>query len=173
MGFSHVVFLEAEAAQDRGDPQVHRVAVEAPEILLALAVPHEHGLMRRVVEGRVGELVLEAMQLLLEREQRAEGLARLVHERPAAVFESVLREVADGEVGWRDDLARVRLVDARQDLQQRRLAGAVGATQPHTVTRVQLPGDIVEQHTIGKGLADSHQLQHAGDRSRRASTPNA
>ena len=121
--------------------------------------------MRCVIEGRIGELVLEAMQLLLEREQWAEGLARLVHERPTAVFESVLRKVSDGEVGWRDDLSRVRFVEARQDFQQCRLASAVGATQAHAVARVQLPGDVVEQHTIGKGLAESYQLQHERDRS--------
>ncbi len=117
------------------------------------------------------------MQLFLQREQRAERLPRLVDERPAAVFEAVLREVPDGEVGRRDHLACVGLVEARQDLQQRRLASPVGATQPDTVTRVQLPGDIVEQHTIGKGLAESHQLQHARDRSRTDAgqrlTPNA
>ena len=48
------------------------------------------------------------------------------------------------------------------------LPAPFGPHRPDAVARVQLPGDVVEQHTIGKGLAESYQLQHAGDRSRTA-----
>ena len=148
-----VALLEPEAAQHCRHAQVHRVAVEPAEVLLALGVPHEHRFVCGLVQRGVGQLLFEDAQLLLERQLRPERLARLADERPPAVLEPVLREVADGEVGRRNHLAGVRLVQAREHREKRRLAGAVGAAQSDPVTSVQLPGHVVQEDAIGEGLA--------------------
>jgi hypothetical protein len=76
------------------------------------------------------------------------------------VIEPILRKVADGETGWFDDAATVGLVEPRQHLQQRRLAGAVGAAQADAFAVVDLPAHGVEQHSIAEGLAERCQLNH-------------
>ena len=101
------------------------------------------------------------MQFVLQRQQRAERLLASSTSGAAAVFQPILRQIADGQIRRSDDLPASGSSSSRQDFQQRRLAGAVRAAQPHTIPRIQLPGDIVEQHTIGKRLAKFHQLQHA------------
>jgi hypothetical protein len=63
----------------------------------------------------------------VHREQVVEGGRGLVGERLAGVRDAVLRQVARGVGARADDLAGVRVDQAEDDLQQRGLAGAVGA----------------------------------------------
>ena len=53
-----------------------------------------------------------------------------------------------------DDIAAVRLFEARQHLEQGRLAGAVGSAESDALAIVDLPADRVEQDAIAKGLAE-------------------
>jgi hypothetical protein len=57
------------------------------------------------------------------------------------------------------DLAFVGLVDAGQDLDQRRLAGAVLADERRHLARIELERDLVQRRTPGKRLGDAGQSE--------------
>ncbi len=86
---------EAEALEHLRDAQVDAVALVAPEELRELVVAHEQRLVLAVGQRRVGQRVLDAVDLGARVEQRAEGERDFVDERAAGVDEAVLRQVAD------------------------------------------------------------------------------
>ena len=93
-------------------------------------------------------------------EQRLVGGARLLEHGAARVVQPILREVADGEGGWRDDVAAVGLFQPGEHLEQRGLAGPVGSAQANAVAVTNLPGDVVEQRAIAEGLGKVRELDH-------------
>ena len=86
----------------------------------------------------------------------------LPRERPAAVVEPVLRQVADRQPRGLHDRARIRLVEARKHLEQRRLSGAVRAREPDAFTVVDLPADASSSTRSPKDLREGR----AGSRCR-------
>ena len=157
-----VVLAEAQAAQHGRDAQVDAVAVVAPEALLQLGVADQHRLVLALGNAVVAEPLLERVHLGLLVEQLGEGDRRLVEERPPAVVEAVLRQVADGQAGRLDDLARVGLVEAGQHPQEGRLAGAVRAAEADPVALADLPGHVLEQDAVAEGLVELGELDHGG-----------
>ena len=102
----------------------------------------------------VAEAFLERRDLGLHVEQRFERHAGFFAQRASAVGEAVLRQVADREPRRLDDCAGVRLVDAREHLKQRGLAGAVGTAQADPLAVVDLPGHRIEQDAVAEGFGE-------------------
>ena len=98
-GLSKSALREAEALEHLRHAQVDAVALLAPEELGEVVVADEQRLVLAVGQRRVGQRVLDAVDLGARLEQRLEGERRLVDERAAGVLEAVLRQVADGQAG--------------------------------------------------------------------------
>ena len=130
VGFVKSVLPKSEAVEHLRHAQVDAVAFLAPEEIRELVIPDEQRLVFALGERRVGEVVLDAIDLGLGLEQRREGERRLVEQRASGMVEPVLRQIADGERRGADDRAAVRLVEAGEHPEQRRLAGAVGPASP-------------------------------------------
>ena len=111
--------------------------------------------------GGVGETMLDVVHLGFDVEQGLKRAAGLLEHRAPLMREAVLRQIADGEAGGLGDDSRVRLVDVGQDLQQRRLAGAVRSAQPHAFPVTDLPGDAIEERAVSEGLGEFGELDHA------------
>jgi hypothetical protein len=157
---AQIVVGEPEAAQYGRDFQIDAVAFTPAEPLLQLRVPGQHRLvfcMRRAV---VAEPILERGDLRFHVEQGLEREAGLLEQGAPAVDEPVLRQVSDREAGRLDDLTGVRLVEAGEHLEQRRLAGAVRAAQPDALSVIDLPGDFVEKNAVAEGFRELGQLDH-------------
>src|SRR6185436_15385904 len=75
--------------------------------------------------------------------------------------ESILREVADREIGRLDDAAGIGFVESRQHLEKRRLARAVGPAEADTIAVRDLPRDVVDQSAVAKRLTEVGKLDHA------------
>src|SRR4029079_15192637 len=88
------------------------------------------------------------------------GEAGFLAQRAAGVREPVLRQIADGQPRGLDDRAAVRLVDPGEHLEERRLAGAVGAAQADALAVVDLPGEVVEQDPIAERFGKGGELNH-------------
>ncbi len=102
----------------------------------------------------VAEPLLERCDLGAHVEQRLEREAGLFAQRAAAVVQPVLRQIADRQARGLDDVPAVGLVEPREHLQQRRLAGAVRAAQADALAVVDLPADGVEQDAIAERFAE-------------------
>ncbi len=115
-------------------------------------------MQHRVVLGfgnrRVAEPILERVHLRLHRDQVGEGARRLFEDGVTRVGQAVLRQVADGQRGRLEDGARVGLVDAGHHLEERGLAGAVGAAQADAFAVGDLPRDVVEQDAVAEGFGE-------------------
>ena len=70
----------------------------------------------------------------------------------------LLRQIADADILARPGLAAIFLVDAGHDLDQRRLADAVGADDADLGTAIKLQIDTVEHRLGGAGKALGHVL---------------
>ena len=151
---------EAEPAKDGRDLEIEAVAVGGAEAILQLAVTNQVRLVLGFGNGPVGQPLLEIVQVGLHRQDRLEGQHRLVEEGAPAVIQPVLRQVADGQVRRPEDLSFVRLLEACQHPQQRRLAGAVRAAEPDTLAPPDLPRHVVEQHAFAERLAQRRKLNH-------------
>src|SRR6185436_1115721 len=156
-----VVRVEAEAAQDRRNPQVHAVALGEPEAILQLAVARQHRVVLVLRNRCVAEPVLDVVHLGFHVEQRLKRAARLFEDRPPRVRQPVLRQIADGQARRLDDGTFVRLVDAREHLEHGRLAGAVGAAQADAIAVRDLPRDVIDQGAVAERLTEVGKLDHA------------
>ena len=105
---------ESQPAQNGGDLQIDAEALQPAEGLLQLAVPGEHRGVIRLVGGIVGHLLFERLDLRPHVEERLEGQASFFDERPAAVVQTVLRQIPDGEAGGLDDQCRSRAPRGRR-----------------------------------------------------------
>ena len=158
--FREVRLAESEAVEHLRHAQVDAVAFLAPEEIREVVIPDEQRLVFALGERRVGQVVLDAIDLGLGLEQRREGERRLVEQRAAGMVEPVLRQIADGERRGPDDRAAVRLVEAGEHAEQRRLAGAVGTGEPDAFAGGDLPGHLVEQDAFAEGLREGLKLDH-------------
>jgi len=125
-----ILRTETETAQHRRDAQVHAVALCEPEAILQLAVAREHRVVLVLRDRRITEPVLDVVHLRFHVEERLKRAARFLEHRAARVRQSILREIADGEIRRLDDAARVGLVEAPEHPEERRLARAVWAAGP-------------------------------------------
>jgi hypothetical protein len=71
------------------------------------------------------------------------------------VLEPVLRQIPNRETARFDDIPAIRLVESRENPQQRRLARAVRAGKTDTIAVIDLPGDIVEEHAFAEALGQA------------------
>ena len=120
--------IEAESVQHRIDARRDRVSALALESLEVVRVPLEHLLAHRFAElAHLRRLVRER---LLEREQLGELPRRRLPDRLRVAEVAMLLEQRDAQPRLpRDDAAR-RLHVARDQLEERRLPGAVPADDP-------------------------------------------
>ena len=134
------VAREPEPGQRLVHALVERVAAEDVEAVLEVGVVGAAGVT----------LVLEALELhghpLEMRRAMAHGgpEVRRGHERLVEV--RLLAEEAEAQAALARGDATVRLVDARRDPEQRRLAGAVRPDQAHALAGGDRRGDLVEDH---------------------------
>ena len=108
-----------------------------------------------------GELMLEIGAAALQRVQVREGGERVVEHAGPAQPEDVLRQVPDPGAARQCHRSGVGLELASEDLQQRRLAGAVGTGEPDARTDRHAPAHLLEHHLRPVALA------HAGERNHR------
>ena len=143
----------------RAAQRVHRLvepAVEVPRVgvvEVGLEVTHlgEQGVVVRVGVGELlGDLVV-AVELALD---LVDGLLDVLEDRLALGQRRLLLEHADRRAGVDDRVAVVGLLQAGHDLEQRRLAGAVGADDADLGAVQEGQGDVVEDDLVAVGLAD-------------------
>src|SRR4051812_20480641 len=154
---------EAELAQ-----MADRVALEAVgpgrlPLLEQARVALEHALHPVEVarERGVRELRLAAREVGLERREVRPGVA----DRPAhaaLVAADQLREVRDDRAAAQGHRAGVGLVASREQAQERRLAGAVGADQPDAGAGGQLEVEAVEDPPAAERLHDAAGAERGG-----------
>src|SRR5262249_18862311 len=84
----------------------------------------------------------------------------LVEHRASGVREAILRQITDRQCGRFEDGAGIGLIQTGHHPKERRLAGTVRTAQAHTLTVGDLPGDVVEQHTVSEGLREVLKLDH-------------
>ena len=92
----------------------------------------------------------------------------LVHHADPGL-DRIPRRVESNRLSVELDLARVRAIEAGQDVRQRRLAGAVLAEERVHLARRRLEGHAVVRHDAGEQLGDPH---HANGGRRRGAEPN-
>jgi len=150
---------EAEPFQYVRDTGVDLVAAQLAEALAHLGVALEQALVVAVL-GRVRELVLDRVLLVLERQQVLEGLLQLRPHRAAVVDDAVLGQVADRRVRGHPDAARVRLLEPGQHAQERRLPRAVGSRQANPVPLADVPAHLLEEDAVRVTLAQAFDVDH-------------
>jgi hypothetical protein len=84
----------------------------------------------------------------VHRQQVVERRGGLVGERLARVRDALLRQVAGGVGARADDLAGVGVDEAEDDLQQRRLAGAVGADDRDALVVADAQRQVAEEDVV-------------------------
>ena len=94
---------EPQAFEHLRHAQVDAVALFAAEELREVVVPDEQRLVLAVGQRRIGQRVLDPVDLGARFEQRTERERRFVDERASRVLEAVLRQIADRQAGRLDD----------------------------------------------------------------------
>ncbi len=145
---------EPQPAQHRGDAQIHAVAVAEAEPVLQVGIPRQQAVVLRLGQRGVRQPVLDVGHLRLHVEQGLERASRLLEHGAARMGQAVLGQVADGQVRRLGNHAPIGLVEARQHLEQRGLAGAVRAAQADAVAVPDLPGDAVQEGADAEGFGD-------------------
>jgi hypothetical protein len=126
-----------------------------------LALEHARHAAEVLAQRGVGELVLGALQVALERGELGAGVAdRLAH--AALVAGDQLRQVRDDRAAAQGDRTRVGLVGARQQPQQRRLPRPVCADQAHACAGREVEVETVEDAPAAERLDDAASAQRGG-----------
>ncbi len=122
-------------------PMGHRKPADPADRLLA----QENILGDRQILGQI-QLLVDRMNAQLQRGARR-------RDRPLTIIDQ--------------DPAGVRRVNAAEDFDQRRFAGAIFADQPHNFARGQRKADLIKRPHAGKTLADPLEPQQGGSIVRR------
>ena len=155
-----VLVGEAEVAQVADGVAAGGVGGEALD-QRGLALEHAAHAVEVGDQRRVGELRLDAGQLLLERGGLGpRGGQDLAHRALVAVHQLV--QVGDAGAAAQRHRAGVGVLVAGQHRQQRRLARAVGADQADARARAELEVGAVEDQPAAEGLRDAAQRQRGG-----------
>ena len=152
---------EAETLKHRRRLEVDAVPLAEPESILEVAVAREHRVVLGFGNRLVAEPFLEAVHLGLHGQEVRKCARRLVEDGPAIVRQAILRQIADGERRRFENGARIGLVESRHHAEQRRFSGAVWPAETDAFAFGDLPGDVVEKHTIAESLGQLGQLDHA------------
>src|SRR5262249_42891755 len=82
-------------------------------------------------------------------------------ERPRdALARDLVRRKPDDRLAVEEDVALVRLVDAGDQVEERRLAGAVRADHAHDLVLVHVEVELRDDLEPAEGLRDALQLEH-------------
>ena len=136
-------------------------AVEVPGVgVVEIGLQVAHLGEKLVVVGvRIGELLRDrvvAVELALD---LVDGLLDVVQHRPALAERGLLLQHPDGRAGVEERVAVVGVVEPGHDLQQRRLARAVGSDDADLGTVEEREGDVVENDLVTVGLAHVAQCE--------------
>ena len=150
--------LSTSDVRRRAAQRVHRLveaAVEVPRVgVVEVGLQVAHLGEQLVVVGvgvahLLGDLVV-AVELALD---LADGLLDVLQDGLALGQRRLLLEHADGRAGVEDRVAVVGVVEPGHDLEQRRLAGAVGSDDADLGAVQEREGDVVEDDLVAVGLA--------------------
>ena len=142
----------------RAAQRVHRLvqpAVDVPGVgvvELGLQVPHlgDQGVLVGVGVAHLHVVVVEPLHLALD---VADGLLDVLQHGLALAQRRLLLQHADRGIGVQDRVAVVGVVEPGHDLQQRRLARAVGADDTDLGAVQERQGHVVEDDLVAMGLA--------------------
>ncbi len=147
---------DAEAFEERGGFALGDVTVLLGDHTLELAEPNAD-----LVRDVAGEEAL----LLVHRVP--EGLVAHEHgvdDAVSVVFEMVLLEHAETEIPGDLDRSGVRVLVAREHLDEGGFAGAVGSGEAITLAGIELHRDVLEEDLRAKALGDFLEQDHGMDR---------
>jgi hypothetical protein len=108
----------------------------------------------------IGHRRLELGHLGRQRAHRSHAVHHRGDRTHARHLADILAEIADGHARIDRDLAVVRLLRARDHAEDRGLAGAVGAYQPHFLALLQAHRGVDEQDLVAVLLADVVETNH-------------
>ncbi len=150
---SGVVGGETQPGQHPVGLGFERVAAELLETTLEGAVAVDDV---GVVGGvDIAETGLEFLELLVDLDDVVRARHDFVDDEPIGCGFEILREIADALVLGHVHLARIGLLDAEQDLDERRLAGSVPADERHSTPVGEPQRDVAEQHPTSVGFRQS------------------
>ena len=144
-----LVVGESEPAQRRERVLAPGIAAGVLEPRLGLRVPRQR--LLPVVAGR--HRILQAAQLLLQRDQVARARQRVLAQRQAEVERRPLVVQRDTRALVEHELAAVDAGLAGEHPEQRRLPGAVRAGEGEPLAALDLERDAVEEQPAGELLA--------------------
>ena len=147
-----LVFGKAEAQQHRARLGLVRQAAEVPVLFLQLVLlfnefPGRVSVRRGILQGRLkgGHLPLQFKELLMDRK-------RLVVRGLVRVGTYILLQVADCRIRGNSYIARVGLFPPAQNVEQRRLARAVGPDETNALALLHGKGRTLKEGTFSVGL---------------------
>ena len=108
------------------------------------------GTDRLVVRVRIGPLGHDRVVRVDEVLDRPNAVEHVLLDVLGRVQLRLLLEVADGEAGREAGLAGEPVVEAGHDLEQARLAGAVGPDDPDLGARIEAERDVLEHGPVGR-----------------------
>ena len=161
---AEIVIREAEALKHRRRFQVDAVAAAEPEPVLEIAVARQHRIVLRLRDRLVAQPRLERVHLVLHGDQVAEGAAGFVEDASSCVRQAVLRQIADGQRRRLQNRTRIPVVEPRHHSEQRGFAGAVRTAQANPLPVGNLPGDVLEEHTVAERFGEILKLDHAEEK---------
>ena len=109
-------------------------------------------------EAEAEELLLAAEEDVFGHRQRRQDRLFLKHHGDAGIEGLARRGDAD-RPAIDEDAAGIGLVDAVEDLEQRRLARAILADEPHDLAAVDVEADVIQRLHARKGLGDAADLE--------------
>src|SRR5262245_58892912 len=134
-------FRNSNGEQQLAGSRLGRVPVEGRELALDLGRVQAFGLAQGGLRVQPLALLIELPQPLVTHDDRVKNGGLLEREL-------ILAQLADAHVRLGRDVAVRRLELAGEDLQERRLAGAVRADQPVTIPVAELDGDVLEERLL-------------------------
>ena len=160
--------VEAEPVEHLPGAGLQLVAAARLVLGLHVAKPCQDA-FRLIGALRIRERVLEADQLVVEVAEASASRDRLVENGPPGHLVDLLLEVADRELLRHGHVAVVGVLFARDEPEDRRLAGPVRADEADLLAGVELEGGVDEEDLPAVLLADARKARsRAADDSRTA-----
>ena len=149
---------EAETREHTLRPGFERIAAELLVTAVLVAVDRQGTIADRRVVRR--HLMLELVDAVGERIEMLRPRHRRLEDGALRCLGKILRQVPDAEVSRPMDLARVGRMDAREDLEQRGLAGAVAAHERGSTAQWQRDRHVAKEHARAMCFAKTRCRQH-------------
>src|SRR5690606_36244144 len=157
----HLLLREAEPRQHLARARLEAVAPELLEARLRLAVALDERLHLAGAIG-IGERLLVLVERVRGLGHRPGAVERGLDDGAALHLAHVLREVADHHAAVDHDLAVVGLLLAREQAEERRLAGAVRADEADLLAALDGGRGFEEQDLPAVALGDAVDADHVG-----------